>query len=1051
MFAKFFIDRPVFAWVIAIIILLGGGLALRNLPVSQYPSVAPPALDVSVVYPGAAAQVVEETAVSLIEQEMNGIENLLYMDSVSQVGNGTVTLTFRPGTDLNYASVEAQNRVKRIEARLPEDVRRVGVTVNKAVRNYVMIVSLFSPDKSLRDVDLGSYAAANVLQPLRRVPGVGEALLFGTEYSMRLWLKPEKLQGYKLSPADVARAVRAQNAQLAVGELGQLPAALGQEMNAVIVTRSRLSSPEEFGNVIVRTNPDGSTLRVKDVARVELGAQDYSVTARIDGEPAAAIGIRLAPGANALDTVKEVDATMTQLARFFPKGINWIVPYDTSKFVEISIREVIKTLAEAVLLVFLVMFLFLENFRATLIPTIVVPVALVGGALGLYVFGYSINVLTLFAMVLAIGMVVDDAIVVVENVERLMTTEGLSPRDATRKAMDQVAGAIIAITLVLSAVFVPMAFFAGATGAIYRQFAVTLVLTILFSALMSFTLTPALCASLLKHQRGKELLPSRGFFGWFNRNFARTTQGYTSWVGRAVKKTGRYLVLYAAILGATAWLFAQLPGSFLPEEDQGYFLNLIQLPPGATSARTLEVLSQVEQYYLKQPEVEHVIGVVGFSFFGRGQNAAIAFVRLKDWDDRPGAQSSAQLLVRKANMVFFGIKQAMVFAVNPPPIPELAAAGGFDFRLQDRGGLGREKLLEARNMALGMAMQDQRLVGVRPEGQEAAPQIFLDIDRVKAETLGVSIADLNDTLQSALGVAYINDFVREGRILRVQMQAEADTRRSVDDLLRLPVRNNRGEMVTLSELATPSWVVGSPKLDRYNGLPSMKIAGNPAPGHSTGESLAVMEELAAKLPAGFGFEWSATSFEERMSGTQAPLLFGVSLIVVFLALAALYESWSIPVAVMLVVPLGVFGALLAVDLRGLPNDVYFKVGLIAIIGLSSKNAILIIEFARKLQDEGRGVFEATLEACRLRFRPILMTSIAFVAAVMPLALSTGAGAESRHAIGTGVMGGMIAATLLAVFLVPVFFVVVRRIFPGHARHRAEATTEKIAEGETRHE
>ena len=1036
MFAKFFIDRPVFAWVIAIMILLGGALALRNLPVSQYPSVAPPALDISVVYPGAAAQVVEDTTVALIEQEMNGIENLLYMDSSSQVGTGSVTLTFKPGTNLDFASVEAQNRIKRVEARLPEDVRRVGVNVNKTARNYVMFIALFSPDKSLSSVDLGSYAAATVVEPLRRVPGVGEALLFGTEYSMRLWLKPEKLQGYKLSPGDVARAVRAQNAQLAVGELGQLPAVSGQEMNAVIVIKSRLSTPEEFGNIVVRTNADGSTLRVKDVARVELGAQDYSIIARIDGQPTAAIAIRLAPGANALDTVKAVNARMTQLARFFPAGINWVVPYDTSQFVEISIREVAKTLAEAVVLVFLVMYLFLENLRATIIPTIVVPIALVGGALGLYVFGYSINVLTLFAMVLAIGMVVDDAIVVVENVERLMTTEGLTPRDAARKAMDQVAGAIIAITLVLSAVFVPMAFFGGSTGAIYRQFAVTLVLTILFSSLMSFTLTPALCATLLKHNPGKELMPTKGFFGWFNRFFGRTTKGYVSWVGRAVKKTGRYLVVYAVIFAATGWLFTRLPGSFLPEEDQGYSLNLIQLPPGATRARTLEVLTQLEQYYLKLPQVDHVVGVAGFSFFGRGQNAAIAFVRLKGWDDRPGHENSAQTIVRNANMAFFRIKQAMAFAINPPPIPELAAVGGFDFRLQDRGGLGREKLVEARNIALGMAMQDARLVGVRPEGQEDAPQLFLDIDRIKAETLGVPTADLNDTLQSVLGVAYINDFVRQGRILRVQMQAEADTRKSVEDILRLSVRNNKGAMVTLSDIATPRWVVGSPKLDRYNGLPSMKIAGSPAPGRSTGEALAAMEEMALKLPPGFGFEWSATSYEERLSGTQAPLLFGISLIVVLLCLAALYESWSIPVAVMLVVPLGVFGAVLAVGLRGLPNDVYFKVGLIAIIGLSSKNAILIIEFARKMQDEGMGLIEATMEACRLRFRPILMTSIAFVAAVLPLALSTGAGAESRHAIGTGVMGGMITATLLAVFLVPVFFVVVRGIFPGHARvHR----------------
>jgi len=1034
MFSKFFIDRPIFAWVIALVILLGGLLALKNLPVSQYPAVAPPALAVSINYSGASAQVIEETAIALLEQEMNGIENLLYMESASELGSGSITLTFQAGTNLDLASVETQNRIKRVEARLPEEVRRLGVTVAKSARNYVMFVALFSPDKSLDQTALGSYATASVLDSVRRVPGVGEALLFGTEYSMRLWLKPEKLQIYNLSPADISRAVRAQNSQLATGEMGQLPSAPGQQLNAVIVTKSRLSSPEEFGNIIVRTNPDGSTLRVKDVARVELGAQDYSRAARIDGQPTAAIAIRLSPGANALETVAAVKSRMTDLSKFFPKGIDWVVPYDTSKFIEISIQEVLKSLAEALLLVVLVMYLFLENWRATLIPAIVIPVALVGALVGLYLLGYSINVLTLFAMVLAIGIVVDDAIVVVENVERIMTTEGLAPRAATRKAMDQIVGAIIAITLVLSAVFIPMAFFPGSSGAIYRQFAVTLVLTMMFSALMALTLTPALCATLLKHEPGKEMMPSTGFFGWFNRMFARATQGYTANVGKMVKKTGRYLLVYLAIFIAMGWLFSKLPGSFLPEEDQGYFINVIQLPPGATQERTLEVLAQVEQFYLKQAEVEHVVGVAGFSFFGRGQNAAIAFVRLKGWDERKAADSSATALVRKANMALFRIKQAMIFAINPPPIPELAASGGFDFRLQDRGGMGRDKLLEARNMMLGMAMQNPALAGVRPEGQEAGPQLFLDVDRVKAETLGVSLTDLNDTLQSLLGVAYINDFVRQGRVLRVQMQAEANTRRTPEDILRVSIRNNKGSMVPLGELATVRWIVGSPKLDRYNGIASMKISGAAAPGRSSGEAVAEMEKMAQKLPPGFGFEWSGTSFEERQSGSQAPLLFAISLIVVFLCLAALYESWSIPFAVLLVVPLGIFGAVLAVTLRELPNDVYFKVGLIAIIGLSSKNAILIIEFARKLQDDGMSLIDATLEACRLRFRPILMTSIAFIVGVLPLAISTGAGAQSRHAIGTGVMGGMIAATVLAVFLVPVFFVVVRKIFPGHARN-----------------
>ena len=1043
MFAKFFIDRPIFAWVIALIILLAGILALKNLPVSQYPSVAPPALSIGVTYPGASAKVVEETAIALLEQEMNGIEHLLYMESSSELGIGSITLTFEAGSNLDLSSVEAQNRIKRAEARLPDDVRRLGITVTKSARNYVMFVALFSPDKSLKDVELGSYATANVVESIRRVPGVGEALLFGTEYSMRLWLKMEKLHQYNLSPADVSRAVRAQNSELATGELGQLPSSPGQQLNAVIVTRSRLSTPEEFGNIIVRTNPDGSTLRVKDVARVELGAQDYNRAARIDGQPTAAIAIRLTPGANALDTVKAVRARMTELAKFFPKSINWVVPYDTSKFIDISIKEVLKSLAEALLLVVLVMYLFLGNWRATLIPAIVIPVALVGALVGLYLLGYSINVLTLFAMVLAIGIVVDDAIVVVENVERIMTTEGLSPRDATRKAMDQIIGAIIAITLVLMAVFIPMAFFPGSTGAIYRQFAVTLVLTMMFSALMALTLTPALCATLLKHAPSAELLPGRrfhsfGFISWFNRFFARTTTNYVSGIGKIVKKTTRYLLVYAVILIAMGGLFSMLPGSFLPAEDQGYFINVIQLPPGATQARTLEVISQIEKFYLGQKEVEHVIGVAGFSFVGRGQNVGIVFVTLKGWDERTADESTSVALVRKANMALFMLKQAMIFAVNPPPIPELAALGGFDFRLQDRGGVGRDKLLEARNMALGMAAQNPVLAGVRPEGQEAAPQLFLDIDRLKAETLGVSIADFNDTLQSTLGVAYINDFTRQGRILRVQMQADVGTRRTPKDILRLSIRNNKGDMVPLSELATARWTAGSPKLDRYNGLAAMKISGGPAPGRSTGEAVAAMEQIAEKLPPGIGYEWSGTSFEERQSGTQAPLLFAISLIVVFLCLAALYESWSIPFAVLLVVPLGIFGAVTAVTLRGLPNDVYFKVGLIAIIGLSSKNAILIIEFARRLQDGGMSLIDATLEACRLRFRPILMTSIAFIAGVMPLAISVGAGAQSRHAIGTGVMGGMIAATLLAVFLVPVFFVVMRRFFPGHARKAAPA-------------
>jgi multidrug efflux pump len=1038
MLPRFFIDRPIFAWVIALIILLSGGLALKNLPVASYPAVAPPALSVTLNYPGASAQVVEETAVSLVEQELNGIEHLAYMESASEQGIGTITLTFEAGTNLDVASVETQNRVKRAEARLPDDVRRVGITVAKSARNFLMIVALISPDKSRNNVALGSYAAANILENIRRVPGVGEALLFGTEYSMRLWLKPEKLHAYNLSPSEVSAAVRAQNTQLATGELGQLPAVPGQQLNAIIVTRSRLTTPEEFGDIIVRANPDGSTVRVKDVARVELGAQDYSVMARIDGQPASAMAIRLSPTANALDTAKAVKAKMNELSKFFPKGVDWIIPYDTSKFVEISIKEVVQTLGQAMLLVFLVIWLFLGNLRATFIPAIVVPIALIGGMVGLYFAGYSINTLTLFAMVLAVGIVVDDAIVVVENVERIMTEEGLPPREATRKAMSQIFGAIIAITLVLCAVFIPMMFFGGSVGAIYRQFAVTLILTILFSVLMAMTLTPALCAALLQNSPGHEMVPTKGFLGWFNRFFARTSQRYRNGVDGVLKRSGRYLVIYAALLVCLGLLFWHLPTSFLPEEDQGYFINVIQLPPGATRERTQEVISQVEQFYLKQPEVDHVIGVLGFSFFGRGQNSAMAFVRLKDWDQRPDPNSSAPALVKKANMALFRIKQAFIFAINVPPIPELAAVGGFDFRLQDRSGQGRAKLMEARNMALGIAGKHPTLVGVRPEGQEPAPQLLLDVDRLKARALGIDIANLNDTLQSVLGVAYINDFVREGRILRVQMQAEARTRSTPEQILQIPVRNIQGGMVPLSEFARAKWVVASPKLDRYNGLPAMKISGSPAPGRSSGEALAAMAEVAAQLPPGFGYEWSGTSSEERTSGNQAPFLFGLSLIAVFLCLAALYESWAIPVAVILVVPIGILGALTAVSIGHLTNeiyanDIYFKVGLIAIIGLAAKNAILIIQFALDLQHKGHDLIDATLEACRLRFRPILMTSIAFVLGVLPLVVSSGAGANGRHALGTGVMGGMISATVLAVFFIPIFFVVIRRIFPGKAR------------------
>ncbi|WP_091195902.1 efflux RND transporter permease subunit [Formivibrio citricus] len=1034
---RFFIDRPIFAWVIAIIIVLSGLMALRQLPVAQYPEVAPPALTISTSYPGASASVVEDSVTKLIEQEMNGIEHLQYMSASSDSsGNMSITLTFAPGTNLDIASVEAQNRVKRVETRLPDTVRSQGVQVVKSRSNYLMFIMLNSPEGSFNSVDLGAYANASVLDAIRRVPGVGEANVFGTDYAMRVWLKPEKLVGFNMTPAEAVAAIQAQNVLLSTGELGQQPAKPGQEIAATVVSRGRLNTPEEFGNIVLRNGGNGAMVRLRDVARIELGGNDYLVSARLNGKQAAGIGIKLSPDGNAVNTATAIRAKMQELSQFFPKGVGYEIPYDTSKFVKVSISEVLQTLAEAIVLVFLVMYLFMENFRATLIPTIVVPIALVGSLLGLYLLGYSINVLTLFAMVLAIGILVDDAIVVVENVERIMSEEGLAPREATQKAMVQITGAVIAITLVLTAVFIPMAFFSGSVGAIYRQFSVTLILSMAFSALMALTLTPALCATLLKPVKKGELHHQTGFFGWFNRFFAATTHRYGEGVTRILRKTSLVMALFGVLLVLTAGLFTKLPTSFLPSEDQGYFISVAQLPAGASRERTIKVLEQIEGYYMAQPAVDRVISIAGFSFFGRGQNNALIFVPLKDWKERK--QAPVDSVVGKALGFLFSLKEAFAFATNVPPIPELGAMGGFDFRLEDRGGVGREALINARNMMLGMAGQNKALAGVRPEGQEPGPQLFLDVDRVKASQLGIGSAELNSTLQIALGSSYANDFVRNGRVLRVWAQAEPESRGTPEDILRLQVRNGKGQMVPLSEIATASWVVGAPALDRYNGFAAMKISGNPAPGHSSGEAMQAMEEMASKLPPGIGFEWSGTSFEERVSGSQAPMLFGLSILVVFLCLAALYESWSIPFAVLLVVPLGVLGSTVAMWLRFLPNDVYFKVGLIAIIGLSAKNAILIIEFARELQQQGHDLIEATIGACRLRFRPILMTSIAFIAGVFPLVISSGAGAASRHALGTGVVGGMLAATVLAVFFVPVFFVVVRRLFPEKNITRTEA-------------
>ncbi len=1032
---KYFIDRPVFAWVIAIFILLAGILSITGLPIAQYPTIAPPSVVITAVYPGATAQTLEASVTSLIEQELNGAPGLEYMESQSQ-GNGQaqITATFAPGTDVDMAAVEVQNRMRRVESRLPQAVAQQGVQVTKSRSNFLMVITLSSTDGKMDPIALGDYLSRNVLNEVKRVSGVGDAILFGTESAMRIWLDPNKLIGFRMTPTDVSNAIRAQNAQVTGGALGELPSPGTQQITAPIVVTGQLSTPEQFGNIVLRANPDGSVVRLNDVARVELGGQAYATSARINGNPSSAIGVQLSPTANALGTATALRAKMDELEKFFPEGVQYDIPYDTSKFVEISIKGVVMTLLEAIALVFLVMYLFLQNFRATVIPTIVVPVALMGTFAMMYAFGFSINVLTLFGMVLAIGIVVDDAIVVVENVERIMSEEGLSPREATRKAMGQITGAIIGITLVLTVVFLPMAFFGGAVGAIYRQFSLSMAASIAFSALMALTLTPALCATLLKPVHAGHSMEKKGFFGWFNRKFDWMTHGYQGWIGRILVKAGRYMLLYGVIVVVVGVMFMRLPSSFLPNEDQGYILTNIQLPAGASANRTLDVVKQVEDHFLNQEGVAYTIAVTGFSFSGSGQNAGIAFVPLKDWSERDASQS-ADSIAGRAMGVFMGIKDAIVFALNPPPIPELGTATGFNFRLQDRAGVGHEALLAARNQMLGMAAQNPILAGVRPEGLEDAPQLRLDVDRDKASALGVSFADINNTLSVALGSSYLNDFPNQGRQQRVIVQAESTQRLQPEDLLRLNVRNAAGQMVPLGTFTTLDWEIGPVQLVRYNGYPAMKIAGQAAPGYSSGDAMVEMERLVGQLPPGFGFEWTGQSREEQISGAQMPMLMALSLLAVFLVLAALYESMSIPFSVLLVVPLGILGAVLGVLLRDMPNDVYFKVGLITIIGLSAKNAILIIEFAKDLQAQGKSLIDATLEAAKLRFRPIIMPSLAFTLGVVPLAFSTGAGSASQRAIGTGVMGGMITATVLAVIFVPVFFVVVRRMFKGSKRQQ----------------
>ncbi|MBJ8677154.1 MULTISPECIES: efflux RND transporter permease subunit [Citrobacter] len=1034
--ANFFIRRPIFAWVLAIILMMAGALAIMQLPVAQYPTIAPPAVAISATYPGADAQTVQDTVTQVIEQNMNGIDNLMYMSSTSDsAGSVTITLTFQSGTDPDIAQVQVQNKLQLATPLLPQEVQQQGISVEKSSSSFLMVAGFVSDNPQTTQDDISDYVASNVKDSISRLNGVGDVQLFGAQYAMRIWLDANLLNKYQLTPVDVINQLKVQNDQIAAGQLGGTPALPNQQLNASIIAQTRLKDPEEFGKVTLRVNSDGSVVHLKDVARIELGGENYNVVARINGKPASGLGIKLATGANALDTANAIKAKLVELQPFFPQGMKVVYPYDTTPFVTISIHEVVKTLFEAIVLVFLVMYLFLQNIRATLIPTIAVPVVLLGTFAVLAAFGYSINTLTMFGMVLAIGLLVDDAIVVVENVERVMMEDHLPPKEATEKSMSQIQGALVGIAMVLSAVFIPMAFFGGSTGAIYRQFSITIVSAMALSVLVALILTPALCATLLKPVSAEHHEKRSGFFGWFNAKFDHSVNHYTNSVSGIVRKTGRYLVVYLIIVIGMAVLFMRLPTSFLPEEDQGVFLTMIQLPAGATQERTQKVLDQVTHYYLnnEKANVESVFTVNGFSFSGQGQNSGMAFVSLKPWEERSGNENNVESIIARATRAFSQIRDGLVFPFNMPAIVELGTATGFDFELIDQGGLGHTALTQARNQLLGMvAKHPDLLVRVRPNGLEDTAQFKLDVDQEKAQALGVSLSDINETISAALGGYYVNDFIDRGRVKKVYVQADAKFRMLPEDINNLYVRSANGEMVPFSTFSSAHWIYGSPRLERYNGMPSMELLGEAAPGRSTGEAMALMESLAEKLPNGIGHDWTGMSYQERLSGNQAPALYAISLIVVFLCLAALYESWSIPFSVMLVVPLGVVGALLAASLRGMNNDVYFQVGLLTTIGLSAKNAILIVEFAKDLMDkEGKGLIEATLEASRMRLRPILMTSLAFILGVMPLVISHGAGSGAQNAVGTGVMGGMLTATLLAIFFVPVFFVVVRRRFSRH--------------------
>jgi multidrug efflux pump len=1027
---KFFIDRPVFAWVISLFIVLAGIMAIKKLPIAEYPSVAPPSITITASYLGASAETVQNTVTEVIEEQMSGLDHLLYISSSSSSsGQSQVLLYFEPGTDPDIAQVDVQNKLQLAVPSLPATVQQQGLVVAKSTRNFLMFFTLSCTNNSYDAIALGNYIQSTLLDPVSRVSGVGEADLFGSQYAMRIWLDPNKLKDYSISASTIVNAVETQNAEVPVGQLGMLPAVNGQEINITLQGQSTLKTAAQFGDIVLRVNPNGSRVFLRDVARIELSGQNYTFGVRADGRPCAAVGIRLEPGANALATGQAVRAKVAQLSRFFPTGLTVTWPYDSTEFIRASIIEVIKTLIEAIVMVFLILYFFLQNLRTAFIPTIVVPIALLGSFALMSAFGFSINVLTMFGLVLAIGILVDDAIVVTENVERIMNEEGLSPRDATRKAMGQITGALIAISLVLTAVFIPMAFFGGSVGAIYRQFSLSLVACMAFSVFLAMSLTPALCASMLVPVQKGHHFHKGGFFGWFNKKFDATTHKYEGWTSRALKKTPIYLIIYFFIVLAVGWLFTRIPSAFLPAEDQGYFLNFIQLPVGSSQEHTVDVLKKMEGYYFSQSnEVEDVIDVAGFSFAGQGQNSALAFVHLKPWSERPGQAHSVQTVIGKAFMSLSSVPDAVIYPLNPPPIPELGIVAGFDMELEDQGGLGHQKLMDARRQLIAMSLTNRVISQLQMQGLEDTPELEIDVDRTKASALGISLADLNTTLTTCFGSYYINNFVDGNRVQHVVAQLDAPYRMLPQDINKVYVQANGTNMAPLSEVVKTRWISASPSLQDYNGFPALEMTGSAGPGYSIGQAMDEMEKLAKQLPSGIGYEWTGQSYEELLSSEQAPLLLSLSILVVFLALAALYENWSIPLAVILVIPLGVLGALLGALGRGLPNDVFFKVGLLTIIGLSAKNAILIVEFAKDLQAEGRGLIEATLEAARLRLRPIIMTSMAFILGVMPMAVSTGAGAAGRHDMGTGVIGGMISATLLAIIFVPVFYVVVRRIF-----------------------